>query len=45
MHFAPRGGSGSAGAPTELTLPAGTYEDDDAAVTYRRSDIPDALTH
>ncbi|MEU6705056.1 DUF4232 domain-containing protein [Streptomyces wuyuanensis] len=45
VHFAPRGGSGSTGAPTELTLPAGTYKDDNAAVTYWQSDMSDALTH
>ncbi|MFI1468492.1 DUF4232 domain-containing protein [Streptomyces wuyuanensis] len=45
VHFAPRGGSGSTGAPAELTLPAGTYKDDNAAVTYWQSDMSDALTH
>ncbi|MEU2259312.1 DUF4232 domain-containing protein [Streptomyces sp. NPDC019645] len=45
VHFAPRDGNGSTGAPAELTLPAGTYKDDNAAVTYWQSDMADALTH
>lgn len=45
VHFAPRDGSGSTGAPAELTLPAGTHKDDNAAVTYWQSDMADALTY
>ncbi|MEE1751888.1 DUF4232 domain-containing protein [Streptomyces sp. SP18CS02] len=45
VHFAPRDGSGSTGAATTLTLPADTYKDDDASVTYWLSDMSDALTY
>ncbi|NUK04212.1 DUF4232 domain-containing protein [Streptomyces lunaelactis] len=46
VHFAPRSGSGSTGtAPDRLTLPAGTYIDDNAAVSYWQSDMSDALTY
>ncbi|MEU8785354.1 DUF4232 domain-containing protein [Streptomyces sp. NPDC048637] len=45
VHFAPRSGSGSVGAPLKLTLPAGTHKDDKAAVTYWQSSASDALTY
>lgn len=45
VHFAPRNGSGSVGTPAKLTLPAGTYKDDNAAVTYWQSSASDALTY
>ncbi|MGY5125317.1 DUF4232 domain-containing protein [Streptomyces nigrescens] len=44
VHFAPRSGSGSAGTPLELTLPAGTHKDNNAAVTYWQGSASDALT-
>ncbi|MBT2392752.1 DUF4232 domain-containing protein [Streptomyces sp. ISL-1] len=43
--FAPRDGSGSIGDPHVLTLPADTYTDDTAAVSYWQSDMSDALTY
>ncbi|MEU0396987.1 hypothetical protein ABZ208_30215 [Streptomyces sp. NPDC006208] len=42
---APRSGTGSAEGPTQLKLPAGTYKDDNAAVTYSQSDMSDVLTY
>lgn len=45
VHFAPRSGTGSAEGPTQLKLPAGTYKDDNAAVTYWQSDMSEALTY
>ncbi|NUK67755.1 DUF4232 domain-containing protein [Streptomyces lunaelactis] len=42
----PRSGPGSTGtAPARLPLPAGTYIDDNAAVSYWQSDMSDALTY
>ncbi|MEU9125416.1 DUF4232 domain-containing protein [Streptomyces sp. NPDC048506] len=43
VYFTPRSGSGSVGAPLVLVLPAGTYKDNDAAVTYWQSSATDAL--
>jgi hypothetical protein len=45
VMFAPRDGSGSIGNPHVLTLPAGTYIDDTAAVSYWQSSMSDALTY
>ncbi|MCR8575760.1 DUF4232 domain-containing protein [Streptomyces sp. Isolate_219] len=45
VHFAPRSGSGSTGTPLELTLPAGTHKDNNAAVTYWQGSASDALTY
>jgi hypothetical protein len=45
VMFAPRDGSGSIGNPDVLTLPAGTYIDDTAAVSYWQSSMSDALTY
>ncbi|WP_329447557.1 DUF4232 domain-containing protein [Streptomyces sp. NBC_01426] len=45
LHFAARSDSGSVGAPVKVTLPAGTYKDDSAAVTYWLSSMQDALTY
>ncbi|MEW2081773.1 DUF4232 domain-containing protein [Streptomyces sp. NPDC005283] len=46
VHFAPRSGSGSTeSAPDVLTLPAGTYADSNAAVSYWQSTMADALTY
>ncbi|KOU52072.1 hypothetical protein ADK55_17510 [Streptomyces sp. WM4235] len=45
LHFAARSGSGSAGAPVKVTLPADTYKDDSAAVTYWLTSMQDALNH
>ncbi|TXS34926.1 DUF4232 domain-containing protein [Streptomyces sp. t39] len=43
--FQPRSGEGSTGAPVTLRLPAGTYVDDSARVTYWQSSMDDALGH
>jgi uncharacterized protein DUF4232 len=45
VMFAPRDGSGSIGNPHVLTLPADTYIDDTAAVSYWQSSMSDALTY
>lgn len=46
VFFAPRSGSGSTDTPPdELKLPAGTYIDDKAGVTYWQSTMDDALTY
>ncbi|MEU9802551.1 DUF4232 domain-containing protein [Streptomyces sp. NPDC051000] len=45
LHFAARSGSGSVGAPVKVTLPADTYKDDAAAVTYWLDSMKDALTY
>ncbi|MET7622150.1 DUF4232 domain-containing protein [Streptomyces sp. NPDC005408] len=46
VHFAPRSGSGSTNtAPDMLKLPAGTYLDDNASVSYWQSSMSDALTY
>ncbi|MEU2156811.1 DUF4232 domain-containing protein [Streptomyces sp. NPDC019396] len=44
VHFAQRDGGGSAGNPVTLNLPAGTYTDSTASVSYWQSDMQDALT-
>ncbi|WP_433854862.1 DUF4232 domain-containing protein [Streptomyces kronopolitis] len=43
VYFAPRSGSGSTGAPVTLSLPTGTYKDDNASVTYWEATAADAL--
>lgn len=43
VYFTPRSGSGSTGAPVTLTLPTGTYKDDNASVTYWQDSAADAL--
>ncbi|MFE2229919.1 DUF4232 domain-containing protein [Streptomyces kronopolitis] len=43
VYFAPRSGSGSTGAPVTLSLPTGTYKDDNASVTYWQDSAADAL--
>ncbi|MEV6569184.1 DUF4232 domain-containing protein [Streptomyces kronopolitis] len=43
VYFTPRSGSGSTGAPVTLTLPTGTYKDDNASVTYWQDTAADAL--
>ncbi len=45
VYFTPRSGSGSAGAPLTLSLPAGTHKDDNAAVTYWQTSASDALLY
>ncbi|MER6999940.1 DUF4232 domain-containing protein [Streptomyces sp. NPDC000410] len=45
VFFTPRGGSGSIGSPTTLTLPSDTYRTNDARVTYWLTDMADALTY
>ncbi|MFJ9074681.1 DUF4232 domain-containing protein [Streptomyces sp. NPDC102278] len=45
LHFAAHSGSGSVGAPVKVTLPADTYKDDAAAVTYWLDSMKDALTY
>ncbi|MFI9121399.1 DUF4232 domain-containing protein [Streptomyces bikiniensis] len=43
VWFAPRDGSGSAGGPAVLKLPAGTYTDSTTRVTYWQSSMENAL--
>ncbi|KOX36413.1 MULTISPECIES: DUF4232 domain-containing protein [unclassified Streptomyces] len=43
VWFAPRDGSGSAGGPAVLKLPAGTYTDSTTRVTYWQNSMEDAL--
>jgi hypothetical protein len=43
VQFTPRSGTGSVGSPVALKLPAGTFKDDKAAVTYWQSDMQNAL--
>ncbi|MGI5481397.1 DUF4232 domain-containing protein [Streptomyces lavendofoliae] len=46
VGFAPRGGEGSTGAaPVVVPLPAGTYTDSSATVTYWQSSMDDALMY
>ncbi|MGI5447851.1 DUF4232 domain-containing protein [Streptomyces sp. CA-243310] len=45
LYFAARNGSGSVGAPVKVALPAGTYKDDSAAVTYWLTSMQDALRY
>jgi hypothetical protein len=46
VSFAPRNGSGSTDTPPdELKLPAGTYIDETASVSYWQSTMDDALTY
>ncbi|MCX4818537.1 DUF4232 domain-containing protein [Streptomyces sp. NBC_01142] len=45
VHFAPRSGSGSTGAPAGLPLPADTYTDDSAGVSYWQSTMDAALVY
>ncbi|TQK52656.1 uncharacterized protein DUF4232 [Streptomyces sp. SLBN-118] len=46
IHFAPRDGSGSTDtAPDMLKLPAGTYLDNNASVSYWQSSMSDALAY
>ncbi|THA62186.1 DUF4232 domain-containing protein [Streptomyces sp. A0642] len=44
VNFSGRNAAGSTGAPTELTLPARTYWDDNGYVTYWQTEMADALT-
>lgn len=44
VNFSGRNDSGSTGAPSELTLPAKTYWDDNGYVTYWQTEMADALT-
>ncbi|MFI1159263.1 DUF4232 domain-containing protein [Streptomyces sioyaensis] len=41
--FTPSSGTGSVGSPAVLNLPADTFKDDSASVTYWQSDMQDAL--
>ncbi|MGW1373524.1 DUF4232 domain-containing protein [Streptomyces sp. NPDC002446] len=43
VYLTPSSGSGSAGAPLTLSLPAGTYKDDNASVSYWQTSPSDAL--
>ncbi|MFE4796016.1 DUF4232 domain-containing protein [Streptomyces sp. NPDC056708] len=45
VYFTGRSNQGSTGAPTELTLPAGTHWGDNGFVTYWQSNMADALTY
>ncbi|MFF4173758.1 DUF4232 domain-containing protein [Streptomyces sp. NPDC001744] len=44
VWFAPRDGAGSTGGPKVLKLPAGTYTDSSARVTYWQGSMDDALS-
>lgn len=44
VFFDSRDGQGSVGSGTHIKLPAGTYTDDDAAVSYWQYEMNDALT-
>lgn len=45
VHFSGKSPEGSTGTPANLTLPAGTFWDDNGYVTYWQSEMADALTY